>query len=312
LNHIRITPTDSRSTLLAGGNRSSILHRIAGLALIATLAGHVNPSHAQDGDAGPYVPTPQYIVDRMLQMASVGAKDYVIDLGSGDGRIVITAAKQFGASGMGVDISEKLVDLAVTNSHKERVADKVRFVRQDALKTDIRQASVLTLYLLPKFVLDLRPKILGELKPGSRIVCHDYSLGDWDSDNAVTFDSPEKELINGASQTSLFFYIVPARVAGTWQVSLPEGMPERTAELTLNQRYQKVSGSIGAGKARPLPFATLRGDRIELSLPIGARNYVANGQVNGDRITGTIEMSPKRTLPFTATLTAAGKAVGWP
>jgi ubiquinone/menaquinone biosynthesis C-methylase UbiE len=158
----------------------------------------------------------------MLQMAAVNGKDFVVDLGSGDGRIVITAAKNFGARGMGVDISEKLVDLATTNSHKEKVADKVKFVRQDAFKTDIQAASVLTLYLLPKFVLELRPKMLAELKPGSRVVSHDYNLGDWDWDNSVTFDSPEKEVINGSSQTTLYFYVVPARVAGTWQFSLPE------------------------------------------------------------------------------------------
>jgi len=267
---------------------------------------------AQDVDAGPYVPTPQYIVDRMLQLATVNGKDYVIDLGSGDGRIVITAAKNFGARGMGVDISEKLVDLATTNSHKERVSDKVKFVRQDAFKTDIRAASVLTLYLLPKFVLDLRPKILTELKPGSRIVSHDYNLGDWDPDNSITFDTPEKEYINGASTTSLFYYIVPARVAGTWKVSLPEGLPERSTEVTLSQSYQRVSGSVAGGRNQRLDYANLRGDRIELSLPVGATNYNASGQVDGDRINGTIEVRGKGKLPFSAVRTAPGKAIGWP
>jgi len=267
---------------------------------------------AQDVDAGPYVPTPQYIVDRMLQLATVSGKDYVIDLGSGDGRIVITAAKNFGARGMGVDISEKLVDLATTNSHKERVSDKVKFVRQDAFKTDIRSASVLTLYLLPKFVLDLRPKMLTELKPGSRIVSHDYSLGDWDPDNSITFDSPEKEMINGASTTSLFYYIVPARVAGTWRMSLPEGLPERSTELTLTQSYQKVAGNVAGGRNQSIEFASLRGDRIELKLPVGASAYVASGLVNGDRITGTIEVAGRGKLPFSAVRTAPGKAIGWP
>ncbi|MCC6535787.1 MAG: class I SAM-dependent methyltransferase [Burkholderiales bacterium] len=273
---------------------------------------HAAPARAQDVDAGPYVPTPQYIVDRMLQMAAVSGKDYVIDLGSGDGRIVITAAKRFGARGMGVDISEKLVDLATTNSYKEQVAGRVRFVRQDAFKTDIGAASVLTLYLLPRFVLDLRPKMLVELKPGSRIVSHDYSLGDWDADNAITFDSPEKEVVNGASQTSLFYYVVPARVAGTWRFSLPEGMPQRSAEIQLQQSYQKITGTISGAKARPLAHAALRGERIELALPLGGRNYVASGQVSGERIEGTIEVAGRGKLPFSATRTAPGKAVGWP
>ena len=268
-------------------------------------------ARAEDIDAGPYVPTPQYIVDRMLRMASVTAKDYVIDLGSGDGRIVITAAKTFGARGMGVDISEKLVALAVTNSHKERVADKVRFVRQDAFKTEISAASVLTLYLLPKFVLDLRPKMLAELKPGSRIVSHDYSLGDWESDNRVTFDTPEKEVINGSSQTTLFYYVVPARVAGTWQISLPEALPERSVSIVLSQSYQNVSGTIGDARGRALSHASLQGDRIELGIPAGGGIYQLAGQVAGDRMTGTVEVKAKGRLPFTATRTAPGKAIGW-
>src|SRR5262245_36549047 len=248
---------------------------------------------AEEIDAGPYVPTPQYIVDRMLRMAGVSAKDYVIDLGSGDGRIVITAAKTFGARGMGVDISEKLVDLATTNSYKERVADKVRFVRQDAFKTDISAASVLTLYLLPKFVLDLRPKMLTELKPGSRIVSHDYSLGDWESDNKVTFDSPEKEVINGSTQTTLFYYIVPARVAGTWRIDLPEGLADGSLSVLLSQSYQRVSGTIGDARGRALAHATLRGDRVELGVPASVGIYQLAAQVSGDRMTGTVEVKGK-------------------
>ena len=269
-------------------------------------------AHAEEVDAGPYVPTPQYIVDRMLRMAAVTAKDYVIDLGSGDGRIVITAAKNYGARGMGVDISEKLVDLATTNSHKERVSDKVRFVRQDAFKTDIKAASVLTLYLLPKFVLDLRPKMLAELKPGSRIVSHDYSLGDWEPDNRVTFDSPEKEAINGSTTTTLYYYVVPARVAGAWQITLPDGSPERDLSVLLNQSYQNVSGNVGDARGRALSHALLRGDRIELGAPTGGSIYQFSGQVSGDRMTGTVEVKGKGKLPFSATRTAPGKAIGWP
>ncbi len=266
---------------------------------------------AQDVDAGPYVPTPQYIVDRMLQMAAVGSNDYVIDLGSGDGRIVITAAKRFGARGLGVDISEKLVDLAVTNAHKEQVAERAKFVRQDAFKTDIREATVLTLYLLPRFVLELRPKMLAELKPGSRIVSHDYNLGDWTSDNAVTFDSPEKQVINGASQTSLFFYIVPAHVAGTWQIALPEGLAEHSAQVVLQQSYQKISGTTGGARARPLKHASLAGERIELIVPVGNREFLFNGKISGERMEGTIDVRGRGKLPFTANRVAVGKATGW-
>jgi hypothetical protein len=286
--------------------------RLAKVAAAVLTLAFAAVAQAQDVDAGPYVPTPQYIVDRMLQLAGVGASDFVIDLGSGDGRIVITAAKQFGARGMGVDISEKLVDLATTNSHKERVADKVQFVRQDAFKTDIAPASVLTLYLLPRFVLELRPRMLAQLKPGARIVSHDYSLGDWESDNAITFDSPEKEVINGSGQTSLFYYVVPARVAGRWQFALPEGLPRRSSELVVQQAYQKIAASLPGAQGRPLKHATLRGNRIELMLPVGTASYLASGQIDGDRIEGTIEVGSRGKLPFTATRTAPGRAVGWP
>ncbi len=295
-----------QSCIGAGWSNSA---RLISLALVALFA--FADARAQDVDAGPYVPTPQYIVDRMLQMAAVSGKDYLIDLGSGDGRIVITAAKRFGARGMGVDISEKLVDLAITNAHKEQVAEHVKFVRQDAFKTDIAPASVLTLYLLPKFVLELRPKLLNELKPGSRIVCHDYSLGDWESDNSITFDSPEKEAINGASQTSLFLYIVPAQVAGTWQLALPPTLGERNAQVSLQQKYQRISGTMNGARGRPLRHAALRGDRIELSVPVGARDYIAAGQVRGDRIEGTVEVPGRGKLPFSATRIATGNAVGW-
>ena len=304
---LRVLASKARAAWRGHSVQRMTVRFAAGLSFVAA-----SFSQAQEIDAGPYVPTPQYIVDRMLQMAAVTAADYVIDLGSGDGRIVITAAKQFGARGMGVDISEKLVELATTNSHKERVSDKVRFVRQDAFKTDLAQASVLTLYLLPRFVLDLRPRMLAQLKPGARIVSHDYSLGDWDSDNAVTFDSPEKEAINGASQTSLFFYVVPARVAGTWQFALPDGLPRRSTELVVQQVYQKISVSPPGAQGRPLKHAALRGDRIELTLPVGSASYLATGQVKGERIEGTVDVAGRGKLPFVATRTAPGRAVGWP
>lgn len=285
--------------------------RIAATCMAVALCGASLLAHAQDVDAGPYVPTPQYIVDRMLQMAAVTPKDYVIDLGSGDGRIVITAAKKFGAQGMGVDISEKLVDLATTNSYKERVNEHVKFVRQDAFKTDISKASVLTLYLLPKFVLDLRPKMLNEMKPGTRVVSHDYSLGDWDPDNSVTFDSPEKEAINGSTKTSLFYYVVPARVAGAWKLALPEGAGERSIDLALEQSYQKVTGSAGMVKGRALTQTSLRGDRFEFVLPVGVRILPVSAQIHGDKMTGTIEVAGRGKLPFSAVRTAPGKAIGW-
>ena len=266
---------------------------------------------AQEVNAGPYVPTPQHVVERMLKMAAVSEKDFIVDLGSGDGRIVITAAKEFGARGFGVDISEQLVDMATAAAHRERVADRVRFIRQDAFKTDIREASVLTLYLLPEILLDLRPKILTELKPGSRVVSHDYNLGEWESDQAVVFDTPEKEVINGTNKTSLFLYVVPAHVAGTWQIRLPGAEPGPTVEVSLQQSYQRISGNTVGTDAQDLKVASLRGDRIDLSVPFGKSILTLRGRVIGDRIEGIIDGRGKSKPGFSAIRVANGKALGW-
>jgi hypothetical protein len=295
---------------------SSLAHRashraLPGLLLAAALC-TARAGHAEDVNAGPYVPTPQYIVDRMLRMANVEAADFVIDLGSGDGRIVITAAKQFGARGLGVDISEQLVDRAVSNAHLAGVADKARFARQDAFQTDIRQASVLTLYLLPRFLLELRPKLLAELRPGARIVSHDYSLGDWEADNAITFESPEKEAINGNTHTTLFFYRVPARVAGTWKVTWPAELSRTPTEVVLQQSYQRVSGRLAGAQGRPLQHVALRGERIELMLPLAGRQHLLEGKVDGGRIDGTIALPGRNKLRFSAVRTAEARAQGWP
>lgn len=266
---------------------------------------------AQEVNAGPYVPTPQHVVERMLKMAAVSERDFIIDLGSGDGRIVITAAREFGARGFGVDISEPLVDTATAAAHRERVADRVRFVRQDAFKTDIREATVLTLYLLPNILLDLRPKLLAELKPGTRIVSHDYNLGDWEFDHAVVLDTPEKEVINGTSKTSLFLYIVPANVAGTWQIRLPGAEPTPTVEIILQQSFQRISGNTVGNDAQELKIATLLGDRIDLAVPYGKNSLALRGRVVGDRIQGIIDAPGKTKPAFSAIRVAAGKAIGW-
>ncbi len=266
----------------------------------------------QPVNAGPYVPTPQYIVDRMLYMGKVTAKDYVIDLGSGDGRIVITAAKAFGARGLGVDINEQLVELASENAHSEGVYERARFERRDVFKTDLSPASVLTLYLLPKIVLDLRPKILTEMRPGTRVVTHDYHFADWEAEDQVTFDSPEKQLINGSSQTSLYFYVIPARVAGRWRVTLPEGLEARTAEVTVRQVYQKLQATLERGATSvKLPYAALRGDQIRLGLPLAGGTAELIGTVNGDQITGTLELPKQGKVPASAARIAPGKPVGW-
>ena len=165
-------------------------------------------------DAGPYVPSPQSVVSDMLRYAEVGPQDFLIDLGSGDGRIVRTAAKVFGARGFGVEIKENLVRQANAAARREGIADRARFYQQDLFKTDLSQATVVTMYLLPDTVNLLRDKLLAELRPGTRIVSHDYPLTGWLPDKEKEFELDEKVPISGVKTTILWLYVVPARSRG--------------------------------------------------------------------------------------------------
>jgi len=171
---------------------------------------------AQDGRGNViYVPTPQIVVDEMLSMAKVGPNDFLIDLGSGDGRIVITAAKKLGARGFGVDLDTYLLKVANNAAKKEGVADRARFIEQNLFETDLGQATVITSYLLPEMNERLRPKLLA-LKPGTRVVAHDYAMGDWDADDDKTLIVPEK-VVGDPGKSYIFLWIIPARVAGSWE-----------------------------------------------------------------------------------------------
>jgi len=154
----------------------------------------------------PFVPTRERVVDEMLKVAKVGKNDILYDLGSGDGRIPITAAKRFGTRGVGVDIDPQRVTEARENALKEGVSDRVKFFQQDLFETDIREATVVTLYLLPDVNLRLRPKLLSELKPGTRVVSHNYDMGDWKPLKTITVKLPDGD-------HTVYFWIVPARAA---------------------------------------------------------------------------------------------------
>jgi hypothetical protein len=258
---------------------------------------------------GPYVPTPQVVVDQMLRIADVRASDYVIDLGSGDGVIVLTAARQFKAAGMGVDIDPDLVRLSNDSARKLGVADRVRFVQQDVFKTDIGKASVLTLYLLPDMMINLRAKIFNELKPGARVVSHDYHFGNgWLPDDSYEFAVPEKEKITGAPTAIVYLWIVPARIAGTWQLKVAGG---NAYEITLRQRFQSVEGSAVAGGKPLLPRPlTLRGNDLSFALPDGDGVARFSGRVNGEVMEGTVELpGAKAPARWTATRTVAATVV---
>jgi len=204
----------------------------------------------------PYVTTPPHVVEAMLQLAQVRASDYVLDLGSGDGRIVITAAKERGARGMGVEIDPRLVTLSNEKAKEAGVADRARFVEKDLFETDLTPASVITMYLLPEVNLKLRPSLL-KLKPGTRIVSHDWDMGDWEPDAKITLDVPDKQL-GLRKESTLMLWKVPARVDGAWSAG-------RQLAMQWTQTYQKLAGSVTyRGQSYPEATGRVDGNRIHL------------------------------------------------
>ena len=206
------------------------------------------PQVGQEGKDVIWVPTPQSLVDKMLDMGKVTAKDYLIDLGSGDGRTVITAAKR-GAKALGIEYNPDMVELSKRNAAKEGVTDKASFAKADLFESDFSQATVITMFLLPDINLKLRPKILN-LKPGTRIVSNSFTMGDWSSDDTVIAKD------GCISYCTAYLWIVPAKVEGNWQLA--------DGELTLKQTYQMISGTLKSG-----------GNTVQ----------IANGKLNGDQIT---------------------------
>ena len=237
-------------------------YRIVATAVIAfcMASAAVAQADAKDLDT-PYVPTPQKVVDGMLAMGQVGPKDFLIDLGSGDGRMVITAAKQLGARGFGVEIDPRLVALANRAAAEQGVGNRARFMEQDLFKTPLHEASVITMHLLPDVNIELRPKLLA-LAPGTRIVSHDYHLGDWRADAHEVLDVPDKP-VGPLLKSDIYLWIVPAQVAGTWEAPM-NGKP-RALRLELTQQYQVVQAKLTVeGAPLRVTRATLCGRMLEL------------------------------------------------
>jgi hypothetical protein len=269
-----------------------------GLALLcsAAQAQDLNPVK----DAGPYVPSPQSVVADMLRYAEVGPQDFLIDLGSGDGRIVLTAAKVFGASGFGVEIKDELVRKSNEAASREGLAERVKFLKQDLFKTDMSRATVITMYLLPDTVNLLKDKFLNELRPGTRIVSHDYPLTGWIPEKYVQMDLEDKVKISGVTTTLIYLYVVPAKVAGRWNARLPAAVSREPATLSLRQQLTRVSGSARLdGRDIPLEDARLRGDRLSFRLP--GRRGEFSGQVKGNTIEGIVDTGATK-APWSATL----------
>jgi SAM-dependent methyltransferase len=265
----------------------------------------VQPWGWDDGTV-PYVQTPMEIVERMLRMAEVKKGDHVIDLGSGDGRIIIEAAKR-GATGMGVDLDPNLVGLATENARAAGVADGVEFRTLDLFQADLSPASVITMYLLPEFNAKLLPRLL-KLKPGTRIVSHDGGIGDWPPDEKLEMRAPEKPVgVGGVSTVEL--WIVPADAAGAWASEIPQhGGRWR---FRVRQRFQLLDIDIWAqGRDLLVRNSRLRGEEIKMVITgvVDGRawHHYFVGRLKGDRISGELIVSDgnrQRTFPWTASRT---------
>jgi len=237
------------------------------------------PQVGQEGKDVIWVPTPEGLIAKMLDMAKVTAADTVIDLGSGDGRTVIAAAKR-GAKALGIEYNPDMVELSKRNAEKAGVAGKANFMKADLFESDFSQATVITMYLLPTINLKLRPKIL-DLKPGTRIVSHAFTMDDWQADQTESFDG-----------RTAYMWIVPAKVEGSWQLD--------KGELALTQTFQNVTGTLrGGGNPVAITNGKLRGDQISFS----AGNTEYSGRVNGNTIEGT--MRGASSGPWHATRAAA-------
>jgi hypothetical protein len=240
------------------------------------------PMVGQPGKNVEWLPTCQLLVDTMLDMAEVSPEDYVMDLGSGDGRTVITAAKR-GARALGIEYNADMVALSKRNAAREGVSDNALFVKGDLFEIDFQQATVITMFLLPEINMELRPRIL-DLKPGTRIVSNTFTMGDWMADQTVILE--EKKDCN---YYTALLWVVPAKVEGTWKLA--------QGELKLEQQYQVLSGTLTSGaKTMPVTNGKLSGDLINFS--VGDANYT--GRVLGGAMEGTFQ-SGRNTTPWTAT-----------
>ncbi|MGH8634435.1 MAG: class I SAM-dependent methyltransferase [Burkholderiales bacterium] len=229
------------------------------------------PEVGQSGKDVVWVPTPQSLVNKMLDLAKVTSADYVIDLGSGDVRTVITAAKR-GARALGIEYNPDMVTLSQRNAAQEGVTDKATFMKADLFESDFSRATVITMFLLPDINLKLRPKIL-DLKPGTRIVSNSFTMGEWQQDRSVQATEGE----GCQSYCTAYLWIVPAKVEGAWK--LPEG------ELTIKQSFQMITGTLrAAGKATAIK-GRMSGDQI--SFKAGDAEY--RGRVAADGIKGTVK-----------------------
>jgi hypothetical protein len=227
-----------------------------------------------------YVPTPQELVEVMLDMAKVGKDDIVYDLGSGDGRLVITAAKKYGASGVGIDIDPQRISESKENAKKAGVEGKVRFREQDLFASDFHEATVITLYLLSELNLRLRPQIFAQARPGTRVVSHAFNMGDWEP------DAQKKIEINGNSYDA-YYWVVPANMSGRWNVTGDKGA-DIPGSLMVEQKFQKISARSDDG-SEVLGQGKVNGNTFTFSMEKNAtgEQKLFHGKIDGDIIDAT-------------------------
>ena len=262
-------------------------------------------SWAWDDGTTPFVVSPDAVVERMLQLAQPKAGERLVDLGSGDGRIVIEAAKRFGATGLGVDIDPKLVNLARENARRAGVGPLTRFEVQDLFETDLHGVSVVTMYLLPEVNLKLLPRLIDQLRPGARIVSHDYDLGPWPFDEMIELALAEK-MVGPLGRSRVFLWVVPADARGRWVADLPE-LGGRW-QFDIAQKFQVLDVDARAGSSvMVVRGARLRGEEIRLAVTgsVGGKGYnvLFAGKLADGRIEGNVRVSDGdsyRTLPWKA------------
>jgi precorrin-6B methylase 2 len=221
-----------------------------------------------------FVPTPHEVVAAMLKVAQVRKNDVLYDLGSGDGRIVITAAKRYGTRGTGIDLDPARIEESRLGARKAGVTDKVEFRQADLFETDLRKATVVTLYLLPTLNVRLRPKLYQELRPGARVVSHAFDMGNWKPDSTFM-----------AATSAVFYWVVPANAGGDWLLTAPGG---KEYTVRLRQKFQQLEGTAERdGTSMPLSQARIKGDQVtlEISDPEGALRLV--GRLEGDTMSGS-------------------------
>ncbi len=277
--------------------RRSLLWFVAGAFMVTTFA----LAQQRPPDV-PYVPTPHEVVREMLRVAQVGKDDVVYDLGCGDGRIVIAAVKEFGAKrGVGVDIDPERIRESNENARKAGVTDRVRFLQQDLFETSVRDATVVTLYLLPSINVRLRSKLFRELQPGARVVSHDFDMCEeceeegspkclrgWHPDKVLRVRGPYRE-------HTVYYWVIPAGVAGTWRWSVTTPRGERQYVLRLSQRFQVVTGTVTVdNQVTPITNARLVGNHLSFTVTrqIGEQKVTMRfeGRVNGDTIRGSVDI----------------------